>query len=49
MQIIERTQTRIAKRNIIYEGLSVANQKAIAKFLRTFLFIFMITLGSNVT
>ena len=37
MQIIERTETIIAKRNIIYEGLSVANQTAIVKFLRTLL------------
>ena len=45
MQIIERTETRIAKRHIIHEGLSVANQTAIVTFLRTFLFIFMIRLG----
>ena len=45
MQIIERTETRFAKRHVIYEGLSVANQTAIVTFLRTFLFIFMIRLG----
>ena len=45
MQIIERTETRFAKRHVIYEGLSVANQTAIVTFLSTFLFIFMIRLG----
>ena len=44
MQIIERTETRFAKRHVIYEGLLVANQTAIVT-LRTFLFIFMIRLG----